>query len=238
MELNEQRVIELSERALAFPLNASVERAEPWVADRVAEAHRPFVVNGIDSTPPAVLDQHEQAARTQWDGDRAAEGAVLETELAGVAAVLGDRIDAAKVVTPYLEPLTSPQMRQTEELIALLMEDKLRERFGRLTRREALDIYTTASEETQAGRRMIAFLETHRETVGFVDNPDDDAVAIHQFKAAIEARQLARVPKQLLDWRDRIQRAQRYAGFTEVLRHLRSGRGIATRPKPATLRLA
>jgi hypothetical protein len=237
MELTEATVLELADRAIGFPLRASSEQAEPWVADR-AEARRPFIVNGIDSTPPHVIEQHDAAARTQWDRDRAAEGVQLEAELAGVEAIIADRMAAAKVLPPTVEPLVSRTERQLEEFVALAVTRELREECKGMTRAEALAAYERADEQTQAGRRLVTFLEQHWTSTAFRDDPDRDAITISKLKAAIEQRQLARVPKELIEWRDRIHRAQRYAGFTEVLRHLRSGRGIAARPKPATLRLA
>jgi hypothetical protein len=238
MELNEATVLELADRAVGFPVRASSEQAEPWVAERVAEARRPFIVNGIDSTPPHVIEQHEAAARTQWDRDRAAEGVRLEAELAGAEAIIADRMAAAKVLPPTVEPLVSRTERQLEEFVALLVTREWREHFATRTRQQALDAYTAADEQTQAGRRLVTFIEQQWTSTAFRDDPDRDAIAISRLKTAIEARQLARVPQELIEWRNRIHRAQRYAGFTEVLRHLRSGRGIASRPTPATLRLA
>jgi hypothetical protein len=111
-----------------------------------------------------------------------------------------------------------------------MVEQQLRARFERQTREVALDAYERADESTQAGRRLVVFLETHWDSLAFRDDPDRDAAVILKKNDAVEARQLRRVPAQLLDWRDRLQRAQRHTAFVETLRHLRSGRGIAKRP--------
>jgi hypothetical protein len=170
--------------------------------------------------------------------DRGAEGAVLEVELMGAAAIIADRIDAAKVLSPAVEPLVSRTERQLEEFVALLVTREWREQCSGMTRQQALDAYEAADEQTQAGRRLVTFIETQWTRTPFRDDPDRDAMAIDRLKAAIESRRFARVPAELIEWHDRIQRAQNYIGFTEVLKHLRGGRGIASRPKPALTRIA
>jgi hypothetical protein len=140
------------------------------------------------------------------------------------------------VLPANLEPLVSQTARQTEELIALLTEDKFRARFERQTRQQALDAYDAADENTQAGRRLIAWLEASWGSTPFRADPEHDAIAVSRLQAAIEARQVKRVPAQLLEWHGKVQRARAHAGFVSTLQHLRSGRGIAR--KPAPLRVA
>jgi hypothetical protein len=60
------------------------------------------------------------------------------------------------------------------------------------------------------------------------------AIAASKMQQAITERRLARVPKELLKWRDTLDRAANNVSFRHLLTHLRSGRGIATtRPRVA-----
>jgi hypothetical protein len=227
-----------TDQALRFATTVNAEAAEAKVGERLAEVRQKFSMNGLDSTPAEVLDAHDAHAREQWDREASAAGVVIETELAAAAAVLDDRIAAAKVLPATVEPLAARTERQLEELTALLIGRELRARFEQMTRREALDLYARADEETQPGRRRVTYLEAEWSSTAFRDDPEADAIVISQWHAARDARQLKRVPEELLEWRARVQRAQSYVGFTETLRHLRSGRGIAKKPVRPTMRIA
>jgi hypothetical protein len=235
MEVNEFTVMEFADRAHGFAHKWSAAAAEVHVEKEIAETRAQFTRNGVDLTSEHGIEKLIEQTRTKWDSDAARDGVSIETGIAGLGAILADRIEAAKQLPATIDPPVSRQERQLEELTSLLMEDRFRARFREQTRRQAREAYAAADDRTQAGRRLVVFLETQWPTIQFRDDPDSDAIAIAQMRAAIEVRQLARVPKQLLDWRDRLQRAERSLGFSETMRHLRSGRGIARLPKPMTL---
>lgn len=238
MDLNNAYVLELADRARGFASTWNGEGAEAHVAAKLEEARKRFTQDDVDLMSVEAAEKLEEQARQRWDAEAAGAGTRLEVELQGAAAVVDDRIEAAKVLPVTIEPLVSRQERQLEELVALLMEDRLRARFERQTRREAVAAYESADEATQAGRRLVVFLETSWSTVTFRDDPESDVNALQRMRTAMETRQLARVPKELLEWRGHLARARGNIGLTEMLRHLRSGRGIAKRPKPMTIEVA
>jgi hypothetical protein len=238
MELNDAYVLELTDRARGFAHTWNADNAEGQVGAKLREARDRFTQDGVDLMSADAAEKLEEQARQRFDLDAVAAGTSLEGELQGAAAVVADRIEAAKVLPATIEPLVSRQERQLEELAALMTEDRFRARFERQTRREAVAAYEQADEQTQVGRRLVVFLETSWPTVAFRDDPDSDAIALQRMRAAMETRQVARVPKALLEWRGHLDRAQHNIGLTETLRHLRSGRGIAKRPKPLSVQVA
>lgn len=235
MELNDAYVLELADRTKGFAATWNGERAEAHVAAKLEDARKAFTVNDIDSTPDSVLDQHDEKARRDWDRDAQLSGLGIEIELDAASGIVADRIEEAMTLKPTVEPLVTRAERQFEEIASMMAEERLRALFKEQTRQKALDLYERADEQTQTGRRLVVLLEASWKTVTFRDDPDHDAIAISQLRAAMETRRLARVPKELLEWRGHLQRAQGNVAFSETLRHLRSGRGIARRPKPLTV---
>src|SRR5262249_23156241 len=118
-----------------------------------------------------------------------------------------------------------------DDLIELFADEKFRRQFATMTRTAGNDLYHAANTETPAGRRLAAWFEANYSTIAFTPDPDRDALAITKIRDAIEARPLARGPKELIDFRDRLKRAEAHMTFKEILGHLKSGRGIAVRPK-------
>ncbi len=232
MELNDERVRTLCEQARGFGGTWSREQAEQVVAQKVAAVRERFTIDGRDFTPEDAVATVEADERAAWDKAAAAAGLALETELAAVVAVLGDRIAAAKVLPPTIEPLISRQERQLEELTALLIDEKFRARVATMTRAQVVEWYQGAPEDTQAGRRVTTFLESSWPTLTFAaDDPGVDVEAMQRWRKVRDARQVARVSAELLTWHTQASEASRHLSFTETMRHLRSGRGIARVPK-------
>jgi hypothetical protein len=237
MELNDAMVLELADRASGYAFSVSAERAEAKIAEEVAKAREQFSRNGLDLLPAEAIAKIDHNERQRWDKAAFESGLDIEIKLNGAAAIVEDRITAAKVLQPALEPPVSRTERQMEEFITFMHEDRMRARYQRQTRAAALRDYEGADETTQAGRRLIAFMETSWSSMEFRDDPEHDAMVIPRVRAAIETRQLARVPAQLLEWRRRLEKARRSVTFTETLQHLRSGKGLAVRPRPLQVAL-
>jgi hypothetical protein len=232
MDISEGMVLELADRANGFARTWGSERADAHVAERVAAVRQRFTQDGLDLTPPEAVAQIEAEARTNWDASARKTGVILETDLEAAVAILDDRMSAAQQLTPTVEPLISRQERQLEELTALLAEDRLRALVANLTRREVIDLYQQADDQTQAGRRLVVQLEALWPSLTFRADPDTDATALLAWRKVSDERRTARVPPELSQWRERLVTAQRGAGFTTTMRHLRAGRGIAKRPTP------
>ena len=114
-------------------------------------------------------------------------------------------------------------------MIALFSEDRFTAQAATLTRTQALDRYARADETTATGRRFAAWLESAWRAAPWRDDPDQDAKAIPALAKAIEARQLQRVPGELVTWHTRLTRARRTTTFGQTMAHLRSGRSLVGR---------
>ena len=238
MELNEETMQQYEERRYGFVGRWSKESAEAHVAKELGDARQQFTRNGVDLISPEGLENLNEKTRTKWDAAAFTDGIQIETAHDVLKALNEEHIELKKVLPPNVEPLVSRQEKQFEELTALIADEKFRARFADLTRTDTKAVYDGADETSQAGRRLVTWIEANFSTATFKADPDHDAIATMQMQKAIEARQLARVPKQLLDWRDRLQSAERSLGFSEIMRHLRSGRGIARQPKRMTIEVA
>jgi hypothetical protein len=231
MELNDATVLELADRAFGYPSSVNAESAEARVSEEIAKARERVAHNGIDLLPADAVARIDNNERRKWDKAAFEFGLEIETKLDLMAALVGDRVSAAKVLNPSLDPPVSRTERQMEEFVSFMHEDRMRARYAPLTRMTAVTDYERADETTQAGRRLMAFIESSWSSMAFRDDPEHDAIALMRMRDAIERRQLARVPPQLIEWRDRLDKARRHVAFTETMRHLRSGRGIALRPR-------
>jgi hypothetical protein len=105
MELNDAVVSELAERVNGFAVDRNADRAETHVAERLNEARAKFTQDGIGLLSTEALDRLDDQARRQWDKDTRDQGLAIELDLAAAAAIVEDRIAAAKVLSPTIEPL-------------------------------------------------------------------------------------------------------------------------------------
>jgi hypothetical protein len=236
--INEALVLDLEDRARMFGPTWNSLEADKAVAETLRQAAVPFTVNGINGMPADLRERHEAKAREDWDQNAFAAGVALESDLERVQAIVRDRIAAAKVLSPTVEAVVSRQERQLEEIAEVLIGRELAAQFATLTPAEALKMYKAADENTQRGRRLVAWLEG--------DGPDGprwftvirredgareaNTLADLQWQRSREERQRARVPANLLVWDQKLEGAQTLITFAETMRHLRSGRGIAKRP--------
>jgi hypothetical protein len=229
MELNEFTVRELADRVGAFAGTWNDAGRTAFITGRLDAARAPFTVNGIDATPEDVLDAHAAKAGEDWGKDARAAALTTELDLDGALAVLDDRIASAKVLRPSLEPLASEAARQLEEIAGFLYDDQQRRRWATATRAEAVSAYEAADERTQSGRRLAAWFETQWQTIPFRADDADAADAAVKWQRVREARQTARVPKELFQWRAALVQARRSINFEMAIRFIREGAGLGLR---------
>ena len=109
------------------------------------------------------------------------------------------------------------------------------------TRAGLLRLYNATADESNAPLLELVEEQAKR---GFKDlrlanDPDTDATAIIELRQAIQARRQARLAKrpELVQARDTLAALDRDAVTATLRQHVRSGRGIAVRPRARALRL-
>jgi hypothetical protein len=233
MEVNGQIVQALEDRERSFLAERTLARADEHVERTLLETRARYESNRLEAVlTPEFFVKEDESERKKWDAETRQMGLNLEIDRDTAIGVLADRIADKKVLSPNVEPIVTRSERLLEEFVSMAIEDKLRERCARQTLTQTLEAYTAADENTAAGRRLVVFLESQNwSTLQCVADPDRgrDADVHLRIREAITARQDARVPKEWLDWQQRLNPS---TAFKTQMEHLRSGRGIALRPKP------
>jgi hypothetical protein len=234
MNLTDELIEDLAQRVKTFAATHNSAKADADVTAKMGNhewlgpTFNRHLQRGLSSADAMVAS--ETTARIEWDTSAFAAGVATEAEVDWTLDEIQKLIAAARVLPSTMEALATPAARQTEELIALFSDDKYRARFQAMTRAEVKQLYEAVDPETQAGRRLLVWLEANFSTAQFRDDPAHDAASIQGMHAAIETKQLARVDPKLFAWRDRLTKERAGVNFRETMRHLRDGRGIARRP--------
>ncbi|MGE0703607.1 MAG: hypothetical protein AB7P22_06670 [Vicinamibacterales bacterium] len=221
--------------ATDFANRATTGAADAAVAEEITAVKTSHTRNGYVMAGAAVLAEYEGEYRRRYDDGLRADGLRLEAQRDALAADLREAAEASQELPPSWHAATTTteatQRKMLEELTTMRVKSELSGR----TRTWLLDRYAQTNDrddttETRLIERAVRAGELDR--LGIVDDPDHDAEAIRKLQAAVNARRLARVPVELVTAQAAL---AKFPGLSlgTTLSILRSGQGIAVRPRPA-----
>jgi hypothetical protein len=214
-----------------------VEAADAAVAQEMQAVREQHTRNGLLMTSEAALAKYEADWRVQRDREAFGKGGELELELMRASARCEEAIASCEALKSSAELHGAST---SNYLMASLLDEqrhvRARGEIAGLTRLQLAELYATlrdADEASNAAIRMIeqAVVMKTLDRLGLQDDPASDAVAIPKLTAAVQERRRARVPSWLFEARARLAQV-RSTSFMFALTHLKSGRGIASRPHP------
>jgi hypothetical protein len=234
VNLNDVEVLE--QRAQEWhDSRASSEAADDKSEHEMQRVRAEHSRGGISLATDAALAEYEETWRKNFDRETLASGSTLEFDLDVASQRIADRITAS-------EELKAPQeahgVGTQNFLLGSILEElqvaRIRGDLTGLTRQQLVDAYTEWKDDRDTTRvRLLetAVLSNGLQKLGVKDDPATDALAVTRLRNAVTERRRKRVEPWLYEAQERLSRIKsQRLDFT--MRHLRSGRGIASRPSP------
>lgn len=195
---------------------------------------------GVDLITPSQVTYVESHVAAEWDRDLATSADALAKKITATQAEVQGAIDAAGVLrSPAQEWGGGSDKFLSASILDELQVMRVRQEIaasGASVPTLAKAYEKSHDEHDSVFVRIIE--KAHQagmlESLGIrFDGTDEGTVAALQLSELIAARRAKRVPPSLTEAQQRLERMEKSLPWTELRRHLASGRGIAARPKVA-----
>jgi hypothetical protein len=212
-------IAKLEARAQALREAVRPDVADAAIATDLARFDREATRDGIYIADRQARDRYEDGRRQHYDDHLVADVRALETDHAALVAVIAtataefQRVPAEpNAGLDVMRELAALQRYQGRPLAVLV---------------KAYQATADADNPT-----LVRLIETDREAFRLTPDPETDVQAVQDLQRAIADRQAVRVPE---GFRAALPRARAVlSGLTlqQHVDHLKSGRGVARRPRP------
>jgi len=208
--------------------------ADELTANELQRIRQQTSREGLSFVSESSIAKFEDEFRAKYDREREVEATLLESEAKALEAEIAAAIAKGATVPSERDiHATSTSNALIAGVLEELQVQRLRAEWSTQTLTEIAEQYPTWTDERdRTAVRLLEAAITGRgpTSLGVKADPDHDARALLKLQAAVSERRRARVSPALVSLQDRL-RATRTMQRDVTLRHLRSGRGIARRPR-------
>jgi hypothetical protein len=229
-----ERTASLTDAAALLRKGADLTRADSVVRSGVEKRCQPFLAAGWDGVPAEVLEAAESAERDLYDDDLRKIQSHIDRELREINRECQERLAAAEQVGP--EPALHGASEEVRLLAKLTGDNQKAAALTLLSGRSIGYVRQQYAQARDEDNRELVRLVEDQIGRGFVDlrlTPDrTDASELMALRVLVRERRTARAQQrdpEAVTARQRLTE-MRSATVDSLLRHVRSGRGIARRP--------
>ena len=240
MQNESYRLTELENAGTTFRGLVDPERADAAVEADVLKRAKPFLDAGWPELPADIHEAAVGLAQTAHDTRVVKLQQWIDGEARDLRKVIGARVEAAATIPaePGLENSSMQTALMARMVVATQKAEAERMLSGR-TYGEALDLYVrTKDQDNPELVRLIEDQEAEQWKRIPLRTDPANADAPLKLTRAIAARRVERVKArdpEAAGLAERLLKFEHNVVLDSLLRHVRSGRGIATRPRPRRL---
>jgi hypothetical protein len=198
---------------------SSVDAAEATIGAALATFDAKYADVMAPATLAVMRAEHEAHVRAEYDATLRTQAATLETR----HAALVEGLSALAATLRSVPREANAQVDAMRELSAIA-------RLQGRTRTEILHTYVSTTDAMNP--TLVRLIEEDLAAFRPAADPDHDVEAVDGLQRAIQARREGRLPPALREALTRAEALLKPLNVAEVLGHLRSGRGVATAPRP------